>query len=60
MLTIILIDLVLAGDNAIILALADRSLPKERQRHAIGWGTLGAIIVRSLMTIGVVWLLKVP
>jgi YjbE family integral membrane protein len=60
LLAIILIDLVLAGDNAIVIALAARSLPRELQRKAIVWGTVGAIVVRSLMTIGVVWLLQVP
>lgn len=60
LLAIILIDLVLAGDNAIVIALAARSLPKDLQRKAIVWGTVGAIVVRSVMTIGVVWLLKVP
>ena len=57
---IILIDLVLAGDNAIVIALAARSLPKDLQKKAIIWGTVGAIVVRSLMTLGVVWLLKIP
>jgi YjbE family integral membrane protein len=57
---IILIDLVLAGDNAIVIALAARSLPKNLQRRAIVWGTVGAIVVRSVMTLGVVWLLKTP
>jgi len=60
LLAIILIDLVLAGDNAIVIALAARSLPKHLQRKAIVWGTVGAIVVRSAMTVGVVWLLKVP
>ncbi|MEJ8845436.1 TerC family protein [Variovorax rhizosphaerae] len=60
LLAIILIDLVLAGDNAIVIALAARSLPKEHQRKAIVWGTVGAIVVRSIMTVGVVWLLKIP
>ncbi len=60
LLAIILIDLVLAGDNAIVIALAARSLPKHLQTKAIVWGTVGAIVVRSLMTIGVVWLLKIP
>jgi YjbE family integral membrane protein len=60
LLTIILIDLVLAGDNAIVIALAARSLPKEHQKKAIIWGTVGAIVVRSVMTVGVVWLLKIP
>jgi len=57
---IILIDLVLAGDNAIVIALAARSLPAHLQRKAIVWGTLGAIIVRATMTVGVVWLLRIP
>ncbi len=60
LLAIILIDLVLAGDNAIVIALAARNLPSALQRKAIIWGTVGAIAVRSLMTVGVVWLLKVP
>ncbi len=60
LLAIILIDLVLAGDNAIVIALAARTLPKELQRRAIVWGTVGAVVVRSLMTVGVVWLLEIP
>lgn len=60
LLAIILIDLVLAGDNAIVIALAARSLPPQLQRKAIVWGTVGAILVRTLMTVCVVWLLKIP
>jgi YjbE family integral membrane protein len=60
LLAIVLIDLVLAGDNAIVIALAARNLPAHLQKRAIVWGTLGAIVVRTLMTLGVVWLLKVP
>jgi len=52
--------LVLAGDNAIVIALAARNLPPEHQNKAIMWGTVGAIVVRSAMTVGVVWLLKIP
>jgi YjbE family integral membrane protein len=60
LLAIILIDLVLAGDNAIVIALAARNLPKHLQKKAIVWGTVGAIVVRSAMTLVVVWLLKIP
>jgi len=60
LLAIILIDLVLAGDNAIVIALAARQLPPHLQKRAIMWGTVGAIAVRSVMTLGVVWLLKIP
>jgi YjbE family integral membrane protein len=60
LLAIVLIDLVLAGDNAIVIALAARNLPPSLRKKAIVWGTVGAIVVRSLMTLGVVWLLRVP
>lgn len=60
LLAIVLIDLVLAGDNAIVIALAARNLPPHLKTKAILWGTVGAIVVRSFMTIGVVWLLKIP
>jgi YjbE family integral membrane protein len=57
---IVLIDLVLAGDNAIVIALAARKLPAALQRRAILWGAAGAIAVRMAMTLGVVWLLRIP
>jgi YjbE family integral membrane protein len=57
---IIIIDLVLAGDNAIVIALAARSLPIQLRKRAIVWGTLGAIAMRTAMTLIVVWLLKIP
>ncbi len=57
---IIIIDLVLAGDNAIVIGMAARNLPKENQRKVIIWGTAGAIVIRALATLAVVWLLRVP
>ncbi|HEY2337821.1 MAG TPA: TerC family protein [Burkholderiales bacterium] len=57
---IIVIDLVLAGDNAVVIALAARSLPKEVQHRAIVWGTVGAVVVRGSLTAAMVWLLQVP
>jgi YjbE family integral membrane protein len=57
---IIVIDLVLAGDNAIVIALAARNVPRDLQKKAIMWGTVGAIAVRTAMTLVVVWLLKIP
>ena len=60
LLAIILIDLVLAGDNAIVIALAARKLPPALQKKAIWFGTIGAIVVRSALTVAVVWLLKIP
>ena len=60
LLAIIVIDLMLAGDNAIVIALAARNVPKHLQRRAIVWGMFGAIGVRIAMTLIVVWLLKIP
>ena len=57
---IIVIDLVLAGDNAIVIALAARNVPKHLQKRAIVWGAACAIIVRTLLTIAAVSLLRVP
>lgn len=60
LLSIIIIDLVLAGDNAIVIGLAARSLPKTQQKKAIIWGTVGAIFIRAVATLFVVWLLEIP
>jgi YjbE family integral membrane protein len=57
---IVVIDLVLAGDNAIVIALAARNLPKTLQRRAVIWGTVGAVIVRASLTVVVLWLLEIP
>ena len=60
LLAIVVIDLVLAGDNAIVIAMAARNLPANLQKKAIIWGAVGAIAVRSAMTLVVVYLLKIP
>jgi len=57
---IVVIDLVLAGDNAIVIALAARGLPARLQKRGIVWGAVGAVAVRSAMTAIVVWLLQIP
>lgn len=57
---IVLIDLVLAGDNALIIGLVARNLPKESQNKVIFWGTFGAIAIRAFMAIIVVYILAVP
>ena len=58
--SIIVIDLVLAGDNAILIGLAARNLPKSQQKKVILWGTVGAVILRIIATLAVVWLLQIP
>lgn len=60
LLAIILLDLVLAGDNAIVIAMAASRLPKELQKKAVFWGTFGAVAVRFSLTAVVVYLLKLP
>lgn len=57
---IVLLDLVLAGDNAIVIAMAARNLPSRLQKKAVFWGTFGAVAVRVLLTGVVVYLLKLP
>mgnify|MGYP000942732846 CR=1 FL=1 len=58
--TIVFIDLVLAGDNAIVIGMAARNLPKHQQKAAILWGMAGAVAIRIAATALVVYLLKVP
>ncbi|CAM4040172.1 TerC family protein [Cohnella lubricantis] len=60
LLTIIFIDLLLAGDNAIVIGLAARNLPKEHQKKAIWLGMGGAVLIRVVATLLVVYLLKIP
>ncbi|MBD1372204.1 TerC family protein [Hazenella sp. IB182357] len=60
LLTIIVIDLVLAGDNAIVIGMAAKNLPKTKQKTVIIWGTVGAVVMRTILTLVVVWLLKIP
>ncbi|BDX21026.1 hypothetical protein TUM22923_03470 [Polynucleobacter sp. TUM22923] len=60
LMAIVMIDLVLAGDNAIVIAMAAKNLPAHLQKKAIVWGAVGAIVVRSIMTLLVVYLLQIP
>ena len=60
LMAIVLLDLVLAGDNAIVIGLAARNVPPEMRNRVIFWGTAGAIAIRALLTLVVVWLLKIP
>lgn len=60
LLTIVFIDLILAGDNAIVIGLAARNLPAEQQKKAVIWGTAGAVGIRIIATLLFVKLLAVP
>src|SRR5687768_15610622 len=57
---IILINTILSGDNAVVIALAARSLPPPQQKQAILWGSGAAVVVRIILTIAAVALLRLP
>ena len=57
---IILIDIVLGGDNAVVIALACRQLPPDLRAKGIVWGTAGAIIIRVVLIFFALTLLAVP
>ncbi len=57
---IVLINIVLSGDNAVVIALACRSLPPTQQKKAIIFGSVGAIVLRIVLTFFAVYLLTLP
>jgi YjbE family integral membrane protein len=59
-LQIIYINILLSGDNAVVIALACRDLPPKQRRWGIFWGAAGAIVLRIILTIFAVTLLELP
>jgi YjbE family integral membrane protein len=59
-LEIILINILLSGDNAVVIALACRNLPAKLRRQGILWGVLGAIVLRIILTYFAMSLLNYP
>lgn len=57
---IIGVNIVLSGDNAVVIALACRSLPAQQQKKAIFWGSAAAIVMRVILTVLAVEILKAP
>src|SRR2546427_10632029 len=57
---IVIIDLTLAGDNALVIALAVRTLPRRQQFWGRGWGTAGAVGLRLAFIAGAALLLRIP
>ncbi|HEX2827138.1 MAG TPA: TerC family protein [Burkholderiales bacterium] len=60
LLQIIGVNIVLSGDNAVVIALAARSLPPKQQKQAIFWGSGAAVVMRIILTIVAVEMLKLP
>ena len=58
--SIVLIDLILAGDNAVVIAMAVRSLPREQRRRGILLGSGAAVLLRVVATFFVAQLLRAP
>ena len=59
-LAIVLIDIVLAGDNALVIGMAANKLPPELRKKAIFWGTFGAIAIRFVSVAALTYLLLIP
>lgn len=55
---IVVVNIVLSGDNAVVIALAARSLPAHQQRKAIFWGSGAAVVLRIVLTVVAVEILK--
>lgn len=60
LLKIILINIVLSGDNALVIAMASQQLPEKQKKLAIFWGVFAAIMLRVILTFGVIQLLTIP
>jgi YjbE family integral membrane protein len=60
LLKIIGVNIVLSGDNAVVIALAARSLPPKQQKAAIFWGSGAAVVMRIILTVFAVALLTLP
>jgi len=58
--TIVWVNIILSGDNAVVIALAARALPPRQQKQAVVWGAGAAVVLRILLTIVAVTLLQYP
>ena len=57
---IIFANIILSGDNAVVIAMASRTLPPKQQRRAIVWGSAAAILMRIVLTVAAVEMLRWP
>ena len=57
---IIIVNILLSGDNAVVIALASRSLPAKQRNFAVIGGSLGAVVLRIIFTFVIVWLMTIP
>ncbi|MFC4599382.1 TerC family protein [Cohnella hongkongensis] len=59
-LKIVMINMLLSGDNAIVIAMAGRRLPPNQRRRAVWWGAAAAVVLRCVLTLGAIALLHIP
>jgi YjbE family integral membrane protein len=59
-LTIIYVNFILSGDNAVVIAMAIRSLPPKQRRLGLFWGSFGAVALRIVLTVAAALLLEIP
>ncbi|MHA7963791.1 YjbE family putative metal transport protein [Paenibacillus sp. CAU 1782] len=59
-LEIMLINVLLSGDNAIVIAMASQHLPERQRRKAVWWGAAAAVALRCILTVVALQLLKIP
>lgn len=57
---IIIVNVLLSGDNAVVIALASRSLPARQRNIAVIGGSLGAVVLRIVFTFAIAWLMTIP
>lgn len=57
---IMVVNLLLSGDNAVVIALASRNLPEQQRKLSIFWGSFGAVALRILFVLIIAWLLAIP
>ncbi|AHV98409.1 TerC family protein [Paenibacillus sabinae] len=57
---ILMVNLVLSGDNAMVIAMASKNLPESQRKKAVWWGSAGAVLLRCILTLAAVLLLKIP
>lgn len=57
---IIVVNIILSGDNAVVIALAARSLPEAQRKLAVLWGSVAAIVMRVILTLVAVEMLRLP
>jgi len=59
-LKIVMVNIVLSGDNAVVIAMASKNLPERQRAKAVWWGAAGAVGLRIVLTVAAVFLLQIP